>query len=234
MQRVFTLDDLRLVCAISEAGTLTGAASRLGVDHSTAFRRLGAVEKRLGARLFERARDGYTPTLAGEAAAEAAKRILDDLGNLQHRLAGEDLRPAGIVRVTTTDTLLDLTGPIFAALRAQSPEITIELVVANSFFTLARRDADIAIRPSAAAPGNLVGRRLATLATALYAAPAYLARQGSRTELPEHEWIGFEDSLSHLGSAKWMEANVAHGRIVHRANSLLALQAAARAEGPDA
>ena len=40
------LEDLRLVRAIGEAGTLAGAARGLGVDHSTAFRRLGALEKR--------------------------------------------------------------------------------------------------------------------------------------------------------------------------------------------
>ena len=34
----FTLDDLRLVRAIDAAGTLTGAARRLRIDHSTAFR----------------------------------------------------------------------------------------------------------------------------------------------------------------------------------------------------
>jgi DNA-binding transcriptional LysR family regulator len=229
VQSPFALDDLRLVRAIGEAGTLTGAARRLSVDHSTAFRRLGAIEKRLGVHLFERARDGYTPTQAGEAAIAAAARILDDLGDLERRLAGEDLRPSGTVRVTTTDTLLELISPILAELRAEHPEITIELVAANSFFALTKRDADIAIRPAAAAPENLVGRRLATLATAPYAAPVYLTRQADPTELSAYEWIGFDDSLSHLGSARWVDANVANDRIVCRANSVLALRAAARA-----
>jgi DNA-binding transcriptional LysR family regulator len=229
MQGSFSLDDLRLVRAIGEAGTLTGAARRLEVDHSTAFRRLGAVERRLGAHLFERARDGYTPTPAGEAALAAATRILEDLGDLERRLAGEDLRPSGIVRVTTTDTLLELISPILAGLRAEHPEITVELVVANSFFTLTKRDADIALRPAAAAAENLVGQRLAALATAPYAAPGYLARQPDRIALSAHAWIGFEESLSHLSSAKWVEANVARDRIAYRANSLLALRAAARA-----
>jgi DNA-binding transcriptional LysR family regulator len=229
VQHLLTVDDLRLIRAVSDAGTLTGAASRLGIDHSTAFRRLGAIERRLGAHLFERARDGYTPTPAGETAAAAAQRILEDLADTERRLAGEDLRPSGIVRVTTTDTLLGLVSPIFAALRAASPEIVVELVVANSFFTLTRRDADIAIRPSATAPENLAGRRIARLATAPYAAPAYLARRNSRAGLAADEWIGFEDSLGHLGSARWLEENIAPDRIVHRANSLLALQSAARA-----
>jgi DNA-binding transcriptional LysR family regulator len=229
MRDVLALNDLRLVRAICEAGTLTGAARRLAIDHSTAFRRLGVIEKRLGAHLFERARHGYAPTPAGEAAHAAAVRILDDLGDLERRLAGEDLRPSGTVRVTTTDTLVELVSPVFAALRAGHPEIAIELVVANSFFTLTKRDADIAIRPMTTAPENLVGRRLAALATAPYASPSYLARQTSRTALAAHAWLGFEESLSHLRSAQWVAANVADARIVYRSNSLTALQAAARA-----
>jgi DNA-binding transcriptional LysR family regulator len=228
MQGAFTLDDLRLIRAIGEAGTLTGAARLLAVDHSTAFRRLGAVEKRLGVQLFERARDGYTPTPAGEVALVAAARLLDDLGNLERRIGGEDLRPSGTVRVTTTDTLLELTAPIFSALRSQNPEVMIELVVANLFLTLTKRDADIAIRPVAAAPEHLVGRRLATVATAPYAAPAYLAWQRKPAVLPAHTWLGFDESLSHLRSTRWVEENVPKERVVYRANSLLALQAAAR------
>ena len=75
----------------------------------------------------------------------------------------------------------------------------------------------------------MAGRRIARLATAPYAAPAYLARRDSRAGLAADEWIGFEDSLGHLGSARWLEENIAPDRIVHRANSLLALQSAARA-----
>ncbi|HZV37747.1 MAG TPA: LysR family transcriptional regulator, partial [Pseudoxanthomonas sp.] len=46
------LDDLRLLLAIADSRSLGGAAKRLGVDHSSAFRRLAALEARLGTRLF--------------------------------------------------------------------------------------------------------------------------------------------------------------------------------------
>ena len=226
-QSGLSLDDLRLVRAIGAAGSLTGAARRLRIDHSTAFRRLGAIEARTGARLFERARGGYAPTPAGEAAMTTARRVLDDLAALEQRLAGEDLRPSGTVRLTTTDTLVELVTPILAALRDEHSEITVDLVVANSFFTLTTRDADVALRPAAAAPEELVGRRLAALATAPYAAPCYLAHR--RGSLADHDWLGFDDSLGHLLSARWLSAHVPPERIVQRANSLVALREAARA-----
>ncbi len=223
------LEDLRLVRAIGEAGTLAGAARGLGVDHSTAFRRLGALEKRLGVRLFERARDGYTPTPAGEAAIATASSMLESLVTLERQLAGEDLRPSGVVRITTTDTLVDFIAPGLAAFYAAHPEITLELVAANAFFTLTRRDADVAIRPSLTVPDHLVGRRLATIAMAPYAAPAYLADRGRTRSFDALDWLGLDESLAHLGASAWMRKHVPPERVIFRSSSLLALQAAARA-----
>jgi DNA-binding transcriptional LysR family regulator len=200
----------------------------LGVDHSTAFRRLGALETRLGVRLFERARDGYTLTPAGEITVAAAVELLDGVDVLEQQILGEDLRPSGIVRVTTTDTLLDFLAPAFAAFRAEHPEIVVEVVAANNFFTLTKRDADLAIRPSLNAPERLHGRRVAAVASALYAAPIYLKAHPG-TEMAEHDWIGPDESLGHLGAAAWLEKNVPPERVTFRGSTLLALQSAARA-----
>ncbi|MCA6112378.1 LysR family transcriptional regulator [Bradyrhizobium cenepequi] len=228
MRETLSLDDLRLIRAIGDAGTLTGAARLLRIDHSTAFRRLGAIERRLGTKLFERARDGYTPTSAGEMAIATGAHLLAGLADLEQRLAGEDLRPTGTVRVTTTDALVDLMAPVLAELRADHPGIAIELNVANQFFTLTKREADIALRPAAEAPEQLAGRRLANVATAPYASSSYLRRNGKKP-LSEYHWLGFDDSLSHLRSARWMAAHLPAEQIVFRADSLLALRSAARA-----
>jgi hypothetical protein len=60
---------------------------------------------------------------------------------LERRLAGEDCRPSGTALVTTPDTLVPLITPIFAGLRAEHPEIIIELTVSVAFFSLTKRDA---------------------------------------------------------------------------------------------
>ena len=59
-------DEFRIVKAIAETQSLAGAAERLGLNHSTMFRRLTALEARLGLRLFDRERSGYRRTAAGE------------------------------------------------------------------------------------------------------------------------------------------------------------------------
>jgi DNA-binding transcriptional LysR family regulator len=219
-------DELRLVLAIGRSGRLSGGARRLAIDPSTAFRRLGTLEARLGVRLFERARDGYAATPAGEAVIAAAARFDEAVGELERRRAGEDLRPSGTLRVTTTDTLLGPLAPLFAGFRAAHPDILLEVVIANEFFTLTRRDADVAMRPAGEAPDALVGRRMAEIASTLYAAPAYLAGRPDLSDPSAHDWLAPDETLGHLGSARWLRAEV---RIVCRSNSLLALAAAARA-----
>src|SRR5207245_1224306 len=66
-------DDVRVFLALWRARSLGQAASRLGVDISTASRRLAALEAQLGARLFERTRQGLAPTHAAEVIQPAAE-----------------------------------------------------------------------------------------------------------------------------------------------------------------
>lgn len=170
----------------------------------------------------------------------AGKTRATSMRQMKNLLAFEDLQLLTAIgangaltgaarKLQLEDTLVPLITPIFAGLRAEHPEITIELMVSNAFFSLTKRDADIAVRPAAAAPDNFVGRRLAALATAPYAATAYLAGKRRHSALLEHDWLGFDGSLQHLASAKWVSARAEAERIVYRASSLLALKTAADA-----
>ena len=154
--------------AVFREGTLSGAARRLGVTHSTVFRRLGAIEEQIGVRLFERFRDGYVPTPAGETAAATAARLEDEVLTLERRLSGQDLRPSGVVRITTTDTLGTILMRHLPAMRAVHPEIQFEVAISNAMANLTRREAEIAIRPNPEPPEILVGRRIADIAHAIY------------------------------------------------------------------
>jgi DNA-binding transcriptional LysR family regulator len=223
-------DDLRYVLAVADAGSLAGAGRRLGVNHTTMLRRIAAVEQRLGLRLFERLPAGYTLTPGGEELIAAARQIETTVTTLERRLAGKDLRLAGTIRVTTTDTLMGSILPeILAEFHASYPGIQVEIAVSNLMFNLTRREADIAIRPASGPPETLIGRRIAKVAFAIYASPDYLARQDAGRDLADHQWLAPDEGLADTAVAEWMRAQVPQARIILAANSLMALCQAARA-----
>lgn len=221
-------DDLRVVLAVSREGTLSSAARRLGVTHSTVFRRLGAIEEQIGVRLFERFRDGYVPTPAGETAAEAAARLEDEVLTLERRLSGQDLRPSGVVRITTTDSLGTILMRHLPAMRAVHPEIQFEVAISNAMANLTRREAEIAIRPTPEPPEILVGRRVADIAHAIYGSRAYLSRHEEK-ELSAHDWIALDDALASTVIGRWIHENLRAAHITCRVDALPALRDAALA-----
>jgi DNA-binding transcriptional LysR family regulator len=221
-------DDLRLVLSIARARSLSGAARALGVNHATVFRRLGAIEARLGVRLFDRHKGGYVPTAAGEELERVAAGIDEQVADLDRRLTGRDLRLEGTLRVTTVDTIATtLMPPVMARFAAAYPGVTLELAVEKAIVSLSRREADVAVRPTTEPPEGLVGRRIADFTFAVYAASTYLEGAGVREER-DHVWIVPDDSLGHLPSTKWVR-RLAPSRVALRTDSFVAMAAAAAA-----
>ena len=219
-------DDLRLVKAVFDAQGLNGAAERLGVNHSTVFRRLGQIEDTLGVLLFERHRGGYAPTAAGEELAAVAARMADEVAGFARKLAGRELTPAGELRVTTSDTLLiHLLTPLFAAFRRQCPDVRLDLVVGNPSLNLSRRDADVAIRATAEPPETLVGRRAARIAWALYGSAAAPASDDTLA----WPWVGLGDDLASVAAARHLRTQLPPERVVYRVNTVLGLAEAVEA-----
>ena len=224
-------DDFRFAQAIAETGSLGGAAERLGVNHSTVFRRLAQIEERLGSRLFERSRTGYALTPCGEEMVRLAERMGDDIVAFERKVTGHDLRPSGELRVTTNDpVLVHLLSGVLAEFRAAYPDIVLDVVVTNEELNLSKRDADVAVRSTVDPPEALIGRRVATVAWAVFGSPALagepFAPAGDAATRP---WVGFGDALAALKPAKWLRDKVGAERVACRIDSVLGLAAAAAA-----
>ncbi|MFC4166250.1 LysR family transcriptional regulator [Teichococcus aestuarii] len=217
-------DDVRLIDAIARTGNLPAAAARLGVHHSTAFRRLGQIEALIGCPLFERRRAGYVATPAGEEMAALAARVEADITAVTRRLAGQVPLPSGEVRLATSDLLLaGLLLPMLATLRAAQPAIRLDIVTGNAAANLSRRDADVALRASDAPPETLVGRRVARIGWALYGpAGAGLAPETA-------PWVLPGEALAGLRRQRRAAARVPPERIAGRFDSVLAMADAVRA-----
>lgn len=227
MQATEDLNDLRFVAAIAGAGTLAGAARRLGVNHATAFRRLEALERKLGVRLFERGGGRYSPTPAGEELARTGTLIENEALQSLRKVAGQDLRPSGVVRVTTTDTIAMVFLPTMAAeCHRQHPEIALHVTTGNELHNLSRRDADIAVRPADKPPEHLIGKRVGALAMAAYGERGYLRRTRKVQGLGGHAWLALDESLSYHRSLKWLAKAAPGNSPVYRTNSFIGLQQA--------
>jgi len=166
-------------------------------------------------------------TAGGEELVVAARSISGTVTELERRIAGQDLRLSGTLRITATDTLMGSILPeILAEFGEAHPGIALEVAVSNLMFNLTKRDADVALRTADNPPVTLVGRRVGKIAFAIYAAPAYLARH-DHADLAEHRWVGPDDTLAGTSVARWMRAKLPKSEIVLRADSLLAMQHAA-------
>jgi DNA-binding transcriptional LysR family regulator len=194
--------DLEVLLALTRTGTLAEAARRLAVDASTVFRSVQRIERQLGMRLFERSRNGYLPSEQALTIAQHAERIETEL----EAARAAALRPgdavAGLVRITTTDTLAHgLVLPHLARLKSQHTELRLELNATNELVNLTRRDADIAIRATRRPPDHLVGRRLGVLRVAVYGRAQCL--QGRVGPLDGYPWIAPDEALPEHPTVRW-------------------------------
>jgi DNA-binding transcriptional LysR family regulator len=221
-------NDLRLVLAVARAGSLTGAAETLSVNHSTAFRRLGSLEERLGVRLFERLPGGsYLPTAAGERAAVAAERIETETAALGRDIAGQDVRLTGRLRVTSSETLaFRLLTSAISQFRQIHAGITVELVIDNRVLNLSRREADVALRVMRPSESDLYGRKLSEIAWTVYAPRGLVDGTTVLSDLPV---IGWEEGVRGINAADWLSRNVSDATVVYRTNSVVNQLVAARA-----
>jgi molybdate transport repressor ModE-like protein len=215
----FSWDDLRLFLAVEREGGVLQAAEALGVNHTTLYRRLATLEERLGARLIERGGRGVTLTAAGEELLAAAERMNAAADNALLKLTGRDLAPAGTVRVTAPDDLMHyVLIPALPSFNALYPKIQVELVVDNRHLNLTRREADIAVRATAAPQETLVGRRALPVETALFYPAAFAERPRA-----EWTWAAWEAGAGPAVAAAWMAREAAAEQVILRANSMLNL-----------
>jgi DNA-binding transcriptional LysR family regulator len=206
-----------------------GAAELLGVNHSTVFRRLGHIEQELGSPLFDRGPAGYAPTASGERMIELAERMGEDIVSFERRATGQDLRPSGELRVTTSDAvLLHLLSDVLIGFRRTYPEIVLDIVVANQRFNLSKRDADVAVRTTYHNPDPLLGRKVARIPWAVFG-QATLADQpfDAAADASRYDWVAFGDAIAIGKATKWLDEHAGKNRIVYKVHCMIGLAEAA-------
>jgi DNA-binding transcriptional LysR family regulator len=235
--------DLRHALAVGQLGTVAAAANSLGVNATTVQRRLDALEASLGARLFDRSRNGWRPTEAGAAVLEQARRMADQADAIERHVLGRDRELTGLLRLTTAFVVMEhlLPQPL-ADFAAAYPGIEVE-VVENAFLVdLARRhadvagmaqlQADVALRLSVNVAEHLVGRQLGMTQCRIYAKAG--APGLPQTVLPVAEllqgapWVAFERDATRRVYDEWMRRHLPSDRVRVRVDMFNAVAAMLR------
>lgn len=96
------LTDLEALVAVASAGSITGAAQRLGRSQPTVSRQIARLEEQLGTRLLARDMQGVAMTPGGELALEFATEVLKRYTALTMELEAADQHLSGTIRIITS------------------------------------------------------------------------------------------------------------------------------------
>jgi DNA-binding transcriptional LysR family regulator len=229
---VFNPDHLRYFLEVSRTGRLTDASRTLGVDHTTVGRRITALEKSAGQRLFDRTPTGWRLTEAGRRLVGYAETVESTLIAAFEDQTSDTGSLRGTVRIAAPDGFgAFVLTPKLGALRDKHPDLDIELVTATEHNSLATREFDIAITLERPSPRLVVARQLATYTLALYATERYLAAQptiDSVDGLRGHTLISYVDALLDVAPLRILDSILPDGRAQIQTNNITGQWIAAR------
>lgn len=205
-------NNIRVLLAVLEAGSVNGAAERLGVSSATVSRRLVAAEEALGQVLVERGPQGLRPTATALAMVAPLREAEAAVTRAVHLSQLHEGPPTGVVRVAALPSLAaDVVCPALPDFYEQFPEICVRLMLDYRVVNLGRGDADIAIRSARPTQENLVARRVATVPSRPFVSRRLLEQFGPDPEaLP---WIAWPEQLD-VGEARWFGEHAPRARVV--------------------
>ncbi|MEZ5871293.1 MAG: LysR family transcriptional regulator [Nitratireductor sp.] len=170
-------DDYRHFLAVARTGRLSLASKQLGVDHATVGRRIKALEKGLGANLFDKSPQGYSLTDTGLRLVDVAESMETAAIGAAADISGKASVISGTVRIGAPEGVAaTVLARIATELCRRHPMLEIQLVTLPRAFSLSKREADIAIAVSAPTSGRLKFRKIADYTLHLYGTRDYLAR----------------------------------------------------------
>lgn len=192
-------NDAKHFLAVAREGQVLAAARRLGLSQATLSRRVAALEKAVGARLFERSTRGATLTDAGRLFLGTAERVEAEMLTAMERLSAAEAAPTGTVRIAAPDGFGSAyLAPRLGELAARYPALRVQIVPLTRSFSLSQREADVAVMVGRPTKGRLRARVLSDYTLGLYATPGYLAAHGTPAaveDLAAHRLVGYVEDL---------------------------------------
>ncbi|WP_221793433.1 LysR family transcriptional regulator [Oceanobacter mangrovi] len=219
----FSWDDLHIAYRVAEAGTLSAAAERLGLNHSTLLRRISRLEQQLGTRLFIRHQRGYQLTDAGQLMLERMQPVADEMVRLFNGLSTYESTPSGTLRISTVSDFSLFFAPLLHAFREAYPQIRVHVVATDERTSLASGDVHAAIRMGEQpTEPDLIARKLMPSPMDLFAAQSYVERYGllrNMADVNRHFWVLPSGRKRQIPGIRELVDRIDPSRIVFESNS---------------
>ena len=187
-------NDLLAFVTVTREGSFTRAAAVLGVTQSALSQTVRGLEERLQIRLLMRTTRSVAPTAAGERLARAIGHRFDEIEAELDALTELRDKPAGTVRITCGDHVLQsILLPRLAPLLREYPDITLEFDVNYGFRDIVADRFDAGVRMGSTIDRDMIAVPIGPpLRMAVVASPAYFAVHGKPKtpgELTAHRCI---------------------------------------------
>jgi DNA-binding transcriptional LysR family regulator len=229
------LEDLRYFLALTRYGTLSLAAERLHVEHTTIRRRVTALETSLGVRLFDKTARGWALTSAGRRLLPYAQHIESESDLAESVVRDHKHTPQGTVRIVAHDGFgSSVIAPGLARLRHTHAAIEVEMVTTQQLLSYGVGEFDIAVTVHRPERRGFTLTHLCDYDFRLYASAQYLDTHppmNGPDDLSVHDMVWYVESLIDLPpempGAEDIPANDA--RIVFRTTNVFGLIEAAAA-----
>lgn len=215
-------EDLRYFAALANAGSLSGAARLIGVEHATVARRVARLERETGLKLVDRRGRRFLLTAEGGKIASIARTMEKSADAIERVKAGRSsaLEAEVVISAPPAYAAARLAGPL-ADLRKRHPGIRFRMIGEKRQASLDRREADLAIRLSRPTAGDLTAFKIGEARFRLYASPAYLAA----TPVGAWAFVAYEQDMDAAPQQAGLLAML-EGRPIGLRASTLEMQAA--------
>jgi LysR family transcriptional regulator, regulator for bpeEF and oprC len=192
---------IRAFMRIVETGSLTKAASTLGMPKSTVSKLLANLEVHLGTKLLLRSTRSVSLTTEGAAYYEQVGQVMANLQDADLSVRANSESPKGRVRVDVPSSLANtLVIPALKEFRARYPDIHLAIGISDRPVALIEEAVDCVLRVGRLPDTSLIARTIYEDRLVTCASPDYLSERGT-PETPQdlqkgHDIVGYFSALT--------------------------------------
>ncbi len=179
------LRDMALFVEVARRRSFTAASAALGMPVSSLSRRIAAFEAMAGARLIERTTRKLSLTPYGQAYYDQATRIVEDAQKSFDELVAQAKGPSGTLRLAVPPDawIVGALAKLLDEYSGDNGQVVLHVEQRPAPVDLTDGLLDLAVVIEEPADSSLISRRVAEVATGLFAAPSYLDGVG-RPDVP--------------------------------------------------